>query len=509
MRMHSQSIQMSLVAGVILICFAPSHAADRPQWGEQFTRNMISNETGLPAEFDPETGKNVLWSAPLGGNAYGTPTIANGKVFIGANNEAPRDPRNTADCGVLLCLSESDGSLIWQLATPRIGGDDYLDWPMVGMCSSPTVEGDRVYMLTNRYEVVCLDIDGQKNGNDGPFMDEGQHMVPTGKPALEVTPIDADILWLVDLPTAIGMYPHDGAHTSILIDGNILYLNTNNGVDNTHKVIRKPDAPSLIALDKHTGKWLAKDGEDMSRRIVHSTWSPPALTTIDNRRMIIFGGPDGVVCGFDALDSANPPKAFETFKRAWRFDCDPTAPKENVGSYLSNRKESPSIISSTPVVYNNHVYVTVGGDIWWGKEQSWLKCIDATKIGDITTTGEAWSFPIKGHCCSTPSIKDGLLFFSDCSGLMYCLDAATGQEYWRHEAGGEIWGSTLAADGKVYLGSRNKTVCVLAATKEKSVLAVNKLRQPVSTTPVAANGTLYVATLDTLYALRQQPSQQQ
>ena len=84
---------------------------------------------------------------------------------------------------VLLCLSEEDGSLTWQLVIPRIGGDDYLDWPEIGFCSPPTVEGDRAYVLTNRCEVVCLDLDGQADGNDGPYMDEGRHMAPPGEPA--------------------------------------------------------------------------------------------------------------------------------------------------------------------------------------------------------------------------------------------------------------------------------------------------------------------------------------
>ena len=497
-----RSIRALALSTMLVAALHPQAVAeDRPQWGEHHVRNMVSPETGLPSEFNPDTGQNIKWSADLGGNSYASPVIANGKVFIGANNDGARDPRNTADCGVLLCLNESDGTLAWQLAVPRIGGDDYLDWPKIGMCSSPTVEGNRVYTLTNRYEVVCLDIEGQANGNDGPYVDEGAHMVPDGQPALEVTATDADILWLVDLRTAVGMYPHDSAHTSILIDGDVLYLNTCNGVDNTHKVIRKPDAPSVIALDKATGRLLAQDDEKMGHLIFHATWSPPALAQIDDKRVIVFGGPHGVCYGFEALTPATITNEVQTLKRVWRFDCDPTGPKENVAEFLENRKVSPRIISSTPVIFDKQVFVTVGGDVWWGKEQSWLKCIDATQTGDITATGERWSYSIPGHCTATPSIANGLVFISDCTGLMHCVDAKTGVAYWTHEVGGEIWGSTLVADGKVYLGSRNKSVAVLAATQEKSVLATNKLNGPIASTPVAANGILYINTLDTLYAL--------
>lgn len=477
-------------------------ADDRPQWGERFSRNMISGETGLPSSFDLETGANVKWSAPLGGNAYGTPSIAGGRVYAGANNEAPRDPRNTADCAVLLCLNESDGGLVWQLAVPRIGGDDYLDWPMIGMCSAPTIEGDRVYLMTNRFEIVCLDTAGQANGNDGPFQDEGKHMVPAGVDPLEVTATDADIVWLVDLPSAVGMYPHDGAHSSILIDGDNLYLNSGNGVDNTHKVIRRPDAPSLVVLDKATGRVLAQDGEHIGPRIFHATWSPPALGEAAGRRLIIFGGPDGVCYAFDPLPQGAMPAEVQTLKRVWKFDCDPTAPKENVAAYLSNRKESPSVIESMPVMLDGRVYVTVGGDIWWGKEQSWLKCIDAGKTGDITQTRAIWSYPMEAFCCSTPAVSNGLVFIGDCDGVVHCVDAATGQACWTYKLGGDIWGSALVADGKVYIGSRSKKFAILGATRDLHVLATVQLPAPMASTPVAANGVLYVNTLKTLYALK-------
>ena len=68
-------------------------AADQPQWGERYTRNMVSSEHGLPAAFEPKTGDHILWSATLGGGSYSSPIIAQGKVFIGSNNSEPRDPR--------------------------------------------------------------------------------------------------------------------------------------------------------------------------------------------------------------------------------------------------------------------------------------------------------------------------------------------------------------------------------------------------------------------------------
>ena len=495
-----------IVWSCVVVAFVSSglaRAADQPQWGQRHSRNMVSNETGLPASFDPETGENVKWSASLGNDAYGSPAIASGKVLVGANNSDPRDPRHNGDRAVLLCLNETDGSLCWQLVVPRIGGDKYKDWPMIAMCSPPTVEGDRVYTVTNRFEVVCLDLKGQADGNDGPYQDEGQHMVPAGEPPLEVTALDADIIWLVDMLADIGTYPHDSAHSSILLDGPYLYLNTCNGVDNTHRTIRRPDAPSLIVLDKATGRLVAKDGERIGPRIFHSTWSSPALGEVAGRKLVFFGGGDGVCYAFDAVGPGTAVEPAMALNRVWRFDCDPTAPKENVSEYLENRQESPSNIKGMPVFHKDRVYVTVGGDIWWGKEQAWLKCIDATQTGDITDSGELWSYPVNSHCCSTPSIVNGLVFVADCGRTVHCVDAETGLPYWTHELRREAYGSTLVADGKVYVGSMGGDFWVLAAEKEERVLASIKFRSRIGSTPVAANGVLYVATLRRLYALEQ------
>ena len=492
---------LSLVLGVAAGVSLRAEAEDCPQWGERHSRNMVSDETGLPRHFNLATGENITWSAPLGSDAYASPVIASGKVLIGANNAEPRDPRHQGDRAVLLCLNETDGSLVWQLVVPRLEDDRYLDWPNIGWCSPPTVEGDRVYSVTNRCEVVCLDLDGQADGNDGPYMDEGQHMALRGEPAMEVTALDADIIWLTDMQEAVGMYPHDSAHCSLLLDGPYLYANTCNGVDNTHKVIRKPDAPSLIALDKATGRVVAQDGEHIGPQIFHSTWSSPALGEVNNRRLVFFGGGDGVCYAFAAMKAPDMPETLNIFERVWRFDCDPTAPKEDVRSYQGNLQESPSNIKGMPVFYKNRVYVAVGGDIWWGKKQAWLKCIDATGAGDVTESAELWSYPLELHACSTPAISDGLVFVTDCRGLVHCVDAETGAPYWTHKLRRAIWGSVLVSDGKAYVGSQSGDFCIIAASKEKEVLFSTEFDAPINSTPVAANGVLYVATMKRLYAI--------
>jgi outer membrane protein assembly factor BamB len=479
------------------------YANDQPQWGQKHSRNMVSSETGLADSFDPATKQNILWMAPLGTETYSTPVVAGGKVLIGTNNNNPRDPRHDGDRGVLLCLDAKDGSFCWQLVVPKLGPDPYyIDWPKSGICSPATVEGDRVYVVSNRGEVMCLDLNGQSNGNDGTYQDEGRNMTPRDAEPLKVAEKDADIIWLFDMHSKVGIHQHDAAHSSILLHEEFLYVNTSNGLDSHHRTIPAPDAPSLIVLEKTTGRLVARDREQIGPNIFHCTWSSPALGDVNGQKLVFFCGGNGICYAFEALKSAPAAGAVERLKKVWWFDCDPNAPKENVHQYRGNRQKSPSNIKSMPVFYNNRVYVTVGGDIWWGKNQAWLKCIDAIKTGDITANGEIWSYPLNRHCCSTPSVVNELVFVADCAGVVHCVDARTGKPYWTHQTEGEIWASTLVADGKVYIGTRQGDFWVLAASKDKKVISSIKMDSSMAGSPVAANGVLYIATMKKLYAVK-------
>jgi outer membrane protein assembly factor BamB len=135
-------------------------------------------------------------------------------------------------------------------------------------------------------------------------------------------------------------------------------------------------------------------------------------------------------------------------KKVWQFDFDPTAPKGDIHQYLSNRREGPSNIYGMPVFYHNRIYVAGGGDNFWGKNEAWLKCIDATKTGDVTTNALVWSYPLQKHVMSTVAIHGGLLFIADCGRTFHCLSAATGKPYWTHEIKGDVWASPMVADGR-------------------------------------------------------------
>jgi outer membrane protein assembly factor BamB len=496
---------------LLLAALLPAFAADQPQWGRAWTRNLTSDETGLPESFDPETGKNIKWVARLGTETHSSPIIAGGRIYVGTNNGEPRDPKHKGDRGVLMCLEETTGKFLWQLVVPKRVEDIYFDWPSSGICSPPTIEGDRIYVVSNRGEVLCLDALGMANGNDGPYTDEGAHMTPyevlaggekKSAERMDAGPLDADILWLFNLTDGAGIWSHDGAHSSILIDGDCLYLNTGTGVDNTHKKIRTPDAPSLVVLDKKTGRLLAREREGIAPNIFHSTWAAPSMGTVNGRDLIFFAGGNGRIYAFEKLLEPPPAGAQpKTLKKVWEFDFDPGAPKTEVHRFNSNRRESPSNIFGMPVFVDGRIYAAGGGDIWWGKNEAWLKCIDATLTGDISTNGLVWSYALEKHVMGTPSVWNGLVFVADIGRRFHCVDAKTGRACWTHDLRGEAWASPYVADGKVYLGTRGGVFCVFAAAREKKVLCEVSVGSPVSGTATAANGVVYVATMNRLFAL--------
>src|SRR5688500_1902744 len=177
---------------------------DWPMWGGSPDRNMVSDATGMPTEWDVKTGKNVRWVAELGSQSYGNPVVAEGVVLVGTNNEVLRDPEQTGDRGVLMAFRETTGEFLWQATHEKLSSGRANDWPFQGIASSPLVRNGIAYYMSNRAELMAVDLQGFQDGeNDGPFKDEKL----TGKH-------DADVLWRFDTMEEVGNFPHNLANSS-------------------------------------------------------------------------------------------------------------------------------------------------------------------------------------------------------------------------------------------------------------------------------------------------------
>jgi outer membrane protein assembly factor BamB len=458
------------ITGSALVASEPG-TGNWPMWGGTPDRNMISNMKGLPGEWDIKTKKNVKWVAQLGSQSYGNPVVAGGMVFVGTNNELLRDPKQPGDRGVLMAFRESDGTFLWQHTHEKLSSGRANDWPFQGVASSPLVEGERLYYVSNRGVLLCLDIQGFRDKeNDGAIKDEklvGQN--------------DADVVWAFDMMETVGAYPHNLSNSSPVMWGNTIYVSTSNGQDESHVNVPSPRAPSIIAVDKNNGDLLWEDNS-VEGRILHGQWSTPAVGTIGGVVQVVSAQGDGWVRGYEAA----------TGKKLWEFD---TNPKNAVWPRTRNE------LIATPVIVENRVYIANGQDPEHGEGVGHFYAIDATKRGDITTGGLVWHFDKIRRSISTAAIADGLVYIADFSGFLHCLDASTGQLHWTHDVLAAVWGSPFVVDGKVYLADEDGDVVVMAHAREKKVLAEMNMGSAVYGTPVPANGTLFLNNRNELYAL--------
>jgi outer membrane protein assembly factor BamB len=442
-------------------------------WGGSPDRNMVSDATGLPTEWDVKTGKNIKWVAALGSQSYGNPTVANGVVLVGTNNEATRDPKQAGDRGVLMAFAESDGEFLWQATFEKLLSGRANDWPFQGIASSPLIMGETAYFVSNRGIVHAVDIRGfHDDENDGIITNE----TLTG-------PHDPDFIWSFDMMEEVGAFPHNLANSSPVAHENLLYVSTANGQDESHVNIPSPRAPAIIALDLKTGALVWEDASP-GDRILHGQWSTPSVGTIGGVVQVVHGQGDGWIRGYDA----------KTGEKLWEFD---TNPKDSVWPKTRNE------LIATPVIYDNRVFIANGQDPEHGEGVGHLYAIDATKRGDITESGRIWHYTDIRRSISTASIKDGLIYLPDFSGFLHCLDVATGKQVWMHDMFAAMWSSTMVADGKVYLGDEDGDVVVMQHGREMKIINEVNMGSSVYSTVVTAKGVMFIMTRNELFAIQE------
>lgn len=538
-------------------------AQDATQDGEEITREWAQwgggpqrNNTPIgknipshwhPGEFDLDTGEwvrekseNIKWVSKLGSQTYGNAVIAGGKVYIGTNNGAGYLERypTKVDLGCLLCFNAADGKFLWQHSSEKLKTGRVHDWPLQGICCAPLVEGERLWFVTSRGEVRCLDTQGFYDGkNDGPYTEETNE-----------NKNEADVLWVFDMMKELGVSQHNMCSCSVTAAGDLLFVNTSNGVEEFHINIPAPDAPSFLVMDKNTGKVVWHD-RSPGLNILHGQWSSPTYAELGGAPQVIFAGGDGWVYSFHAEgDNGNP-------KLLWKFDGNPKDSKWILGG-----RGTRNNIICTPVVYKGKVYVAVGQDPEHAEGEGHLWCIDPTKkldgsdvspqlvfsvddpsqpipprriksydpdkgeiVRDNPNSAAVWHYSVfdqngdgeidweeeMHRTIGTVVIKDDLLYLSDFSGLFHCVDATNGKVYWTHDMLAASWGSALVVEDKVYIGDEDGDVLIFKHGKEEELLSRDDSGEPgpinmlnsVYSTPVVADNILYIANKSHLFAI--------
>ena len=133
------------LAAALLLSAAAIDGADWPQW-QGPARTRVSPETGLLKEW-PAAGPPIVWTATGVGGGYGSMAIAGDRVFV----QGVRG-RNSA----VIALNRADGKEVWSKALGASQADERGPGPR----STPTVDGDRLYVLTENGDLACLKTDG-------------------------------------------------------------------------------------------------------------------------------------------------------------------------------------------------------------------------------------------------------------------------------------------------------------------------------------------------------------
>lgn len=500
---------------------------DWPQWGGTYDRNNTPVDAKVPTTWNVEDGTNILWSASLGSESYGNPVVANSKVFVGTNNGSGYLTRypTSVDLGVLVCFDEKDGKFLWQHSSEKLPTGRVHDWPDQGICCAPMIDGDRGWFVTSRGEVVCFDLEGFKDKeNDGPFKQE----------AFE-NEEEADVVWKLDMMKDLKVSQHNMCSCSVTAVGDYLFVNTSNGVDESHITIPEEEAPSFICLSKETGSVLWTDKSPGSN-ILHGQWSSPSYGVFDGQAQVLFAGGDGWLYSFDPAGDGGKSKLL------WKFDCNP---KSSV--YTLNRATRNHLIA-TPVVYDGLVYIAVGEDPEHGEGQGHLWCIDPKKRGDVSPTivynsadatkpvahkrlqalvekdgdferdnpnsAAVWHYvgndptgkdfeQTMHRTCGTAVIKNDLLFIADFSGVVHCLDVKSGKAHWTHDMLAASWASGLIAGDNVYFSDEDGDITIFKLSAEKEEVGEINMGSAVFTTPIVANDTLFIANRNRIFAIKE------
>ena len=362
-------------------------------------KTAVAHTGNPPVDWDTATQRNIVWSVELGNEVYGSPVVAGDVVYVGADNTRHINPGFQKDSGVLMAFRATDGAFLWLDAAPRVERG-LREWLLPSTTSAPHVEGDRLYYVTSDCHLRSLDTQGFGDGeNDGPYREE--FFKDKGA---------ADIVWQLDMP-ALGVFPHEACNSDVLALGDLLMVGTSNGRNEGHTRVPSPHAPSLIAVNKHSGGvvWRAIGAGD---RVLHGAWASPVAADINGRVQVLFGGGDGWLRAYDAASG----------QEVWRFDGNSKDARWLPRAGVLSRS---SIIAS-PVFADGRIFVAMGLSPGHANGPSLIYAISPNGQGDVTESGRLWTSRDVGRVVGTPIVKDGLLYVGDLGGTVHCLDAATG-----------------------------------------------------------------------------------
>jgi outer membrane protein assembly factor BamB len=229
------------------------------------------------------------------------------------------------------------------------------------------------------------------------------------------------------------------------------------------------DGPgALLGLDRDTGKVLWR----VPRQGKASYSTPCVYRPAGRPAELIFTNYEHGVTGVD-------PK---TGKVNWELDA-----------FAKGHVETPI---GSPVVAGDLILAPCG---WLGVRQA-VVAVRPPRDGEGKPQ-KVYTLARSVPLCTTPLVKDGLLFLWNERGVVSCADARTGEVHWRERVPGSYYSSPVCLGDRLGNISREGDFVVLAAAKRYGILAVNRLGEGSHSTPAVANGRLYLRTFTHLFAV--------
>ena len=501
----------------------------------------------VPSSFNVKTGKNILWKVKVGSQSFAGPVVSGDKVFVGTNNMASYLERYPADVdlGVLLCFDTTTGHFLWQASHEKLDTGRQHDWPLQGVTTTPTVEDDRVYYVSNRGELMCVDTEGFYDDEDDG--DPASSEIPSDRESAARRQ-EADIVWQLDMIGQLGVSPHNASCSTPCIVGNRLFVVTGHGVGFDHVKPPSTEPPSFISVDKRNGKLLWSDSSP-NPNVLHGQWGSPVAGVFGGVPQVVFPGGDGWLYSFDPAGRNGKSKLL------WKFDCNPKTSKWELGG----RGDRNNLVGR-PTIHQGRIFVMVGQDPEHGDGPGRIWCIDPTRRGDVSSelvfNKASPDVPIphkRVQACveddgdftrpnpnsaadwcytSTDLNGDGeidfdeemhrgighivclgdLLFASETAGYLHCVNAKTGRAHWIHDLFARTWSSPVLSADHVLVTDEDGQFTAFGISKHRSVampsgqpLTESYFDSPIYGTPTITNNILYVLTRNELLAIGQPP----
>ena len=412
-----------------------TQAGDWPHWNG-VNRNGTADEKGLLQKW-PESGPALKWRVESLGGGDSAPSIAKGKIY----GMGSRDGKD-----IVWALSEKDGKVLW---TTPVGETHTQRVPQSkeGPGCTPTVDGDRVYILCMGGNLACLNNESGK------------------------------ILWQRNLVKDFGgQMPMWSYRESPLVDGD--------------KVICTPGGPkaTMAALNKLSGATIWES------KLEEATTPTPAPTPPAGR-----GGFGRFGAGSPAGYSSAIPVDFDGERQYVQLTAKALIGVSAKDGTVLWRYNAPAnrmgIACSSPIFQDGMVFAASAYGAGGG-----LAKLTREADGKISAREVYFSSKMQNHHGGMV-ISDGCLYGANGGnegGALVCLDFQTSKVLWDKRGDKKVAkGSIALADGRIYYRQESGTVVLVEPSKEKYI-EQGRFEQPDRTNstawahPVIANGKLYI-----------------